>query len=80
MLHAYAQVSLRAADRGLILNKTNALSLVDITGSDDSDEWVGQRVEIYATRVPFQGKMVNALRLRRPAKKGNAALDEDTPF
>lgn len=49
--------------KSLVLNKTNASVLVDAFGTDEMDDWRGQRLRLYATRVPYQGKMVPALRV-----------------
>jgi hypothetical protein len=48
---------------GLVLNKTNYLTLVDLTGSRDTDYWIGTRVKLIATRVDFQGRRVAAIRV-----------------
>lgn len=50
-------------DRGLALNKTNALRLVEATGSDDSDDWAGWSVVLYPTKVDYQGQRVDAIRI-----------------
>ena len=50
-------------DRGLVLNVTNARSLEEFSGSDDSDDWVGLRVTLFATRVDFGGKRVSGIRI-----------------
>lgn len=54
------------AGKGLLLNRTNALVLVEAFG-DETDAWRGRVVEIYPTKVPFRGKLVDAVRLRIPA-------------
>jgi len=53
-------------DRGLILNKTNWATLEVLTGQDDSDLWTGHQVQLYVTPVPFQGKVVPAIRIAAP--------------
>jgi hypothetical protein len=54
------------AQKGLLLNKTNAGVLVAALG-EETDLWRGHLVELYPTRVPFGGRMVDAVRLRIPA-------------
>lgn len=54
------------AGKGLLLNRTNALVLVEAFG-DETDAWRGRVVELYPTKVPFRGKLVDAVRLRIPA-------------
>ncbi|MEA1048581.1 hypothetical protein U5801_01920 [Lamprobacter modestohalophilus] len=53
-------------DRGLVLNKTNAGVLVDAYG-DETSQWNGRPLELFAARVSFQGRMVDGLRVRVPA-------------
>ena len=53
------------AKKGLVLNKTNALSISEVIGPE-TDNWVGVKVQLFATRVPFQGRMVDAIRLSVP--------------
>jgi hypothetical protein len=52
----------RGAWKPLGLNKTNAQAIADVFGSD-TDDWIGQEVVIFPTRVDFQGKMVDAIRV-----------------
>ena len=44
------------------LNKTNAQAIGDIFGSD-TDDWIEQEIVLFPTRVDFQGKMVDAVRV-----------------
>jgi hypothetical protein len=50
-------------DRGLVLNVTNARTLEEFSGSDDSDDWIGLRVTLFTTRVDFAGKRVSGIRI-----------------
>lgn len=47
----------------LVLNKTNLLTISKLHG-DDSDDWEGQKIALYATEVQFQSDMVAAIRVR----------------
>jgi hypothetical protein len=60
----------------LPLNKTNALSLADSLG-DDTDDWVGKKIEVYRDKVMFQGKRTNAVRVRIP--KNSKAKPQSQP-
>lgn len=51
--------------RGLVLNKTNANIIASVHG-EETDSWAGKRIELYPTQVEFQGKMVEAIRVRHP--------------
>jgi hypothetical protein len=53
--------------RGLILKPCHTLSMKEITGSTDSDDWVGVEVEAFETETTYGGRPTKALRLRRPA-------------
>ena len=79
-------------DKGMVLNKTNAGRLTDLTGSDDTNDWRGWAVQLEAVKVDFQGKRVNAIRInddpgsaKRPATPAPPpppvdVTDEDIPF
>lgn len=53
----------KGKEKGLVLNKTNASILEEVLGSDDTDDWVGKRITLYSTKVEFQGKRVDAIRV-----------------
>lgn len=60
--------------KGLALNKTNANNIAHAYG-DEMDEWRGAEVELFTALVDYQGKTVEAVRVRVPPRKagGNAA-------
>ena len=52
-------------DKGLALNATNGKTLCKILGSDDMDDWTGQKILLYVKDdVEFGGEMVSAIRVR----------------
>lgn len=55
-------------DKGLVLNKTNANNITHAYG-DDTDGWAGKEIILYPTMVDFQGKSVEAIRVRSPQPK-----------
>ena len=55
-------------EKGLVLNKTNANVIALIYG-DDTDNWSGGDIEIYPTETDFQGKRVDAIRVRLPSRQ-----------
>lgn len=60
----------KGKEKGLVLNKTNAGVIADMYG-DDSDGWQGKGISLRPTRVDFQGKRVDAIRvefIQPPAK------------
>lgn len=56
-------------DKGLVLNKTNASMIVEITGAEETDQWSGTAIVLYPTKTDFQGKRVDAIRIDYPQKK-----------
>lgn len=55
-------------EKGLVLNKTNALTIADAYGPD-YEQWGGAIIELFAMKVEFQGRMVDGLRIRVPKQK-----------
>lgn len=53
-------------DKGLVLNKTNANAITEITGTDETDGWRGKTIVLYVAKVDFQGKRVDAIRVDYP--------------
>jgi len=59
--------------KGLVCNKTNARVIARGFGSEEFDDWIGQRILLYRAEVEFQGELVEAIRVKVkesvPAKK-----------
>ncbi len=61
-------VYFKGVPKPLALNATNAKAIVAITGSPDTDKWIGQWVTIYPTTcADAEGQMVECLRIRPKA-------------
>lgn len=60
----------RGKDKGLVLNKTNANSIASAYG-DDMDDWSGKELILFPTMTDYQGKQVEAVRVRAPMPKDN---------
>ena len=54
------------ATKGLVLNVTNANMIKEITGSNDTDAWRGRSIVLFVTKVDFQGKRTDAIRVDYP--------------
>jgi hypothetical protein len=58
-------------EKPMVLNRTNFETLADAFG--DSDEWVGRKIRVYATRTQYAGKAMDGLRVEpivpKPALK-----------
>lgn len=53
----------RNADKGLVLNKTNAETLTEIIGDDDTDNWAGHTVYLKPDKTMYAGKRVDCIRI-----------------
>lgn len=59
-----AVVYFKGKEKGLVLNKTNAMKIVQLSGSGDTDDWGGFKVKLYGTETQFQGEMVDCIRIK----------------
>ena len=59
-------VFFQGSAKAMIFNKTNATTVADITGQDNTDHWGGARICLYPTMVQFGSKMTEAIRVKRP--------------
>lgn len=58
----------------MILNKTNCKQIAKLAGSQFIEDWVGQKIQIYAAMVKAWGEETEALRIRTFAPKDNSEL------
>lgn len=66
-------ISFEEADKPMVLNSTNGQLIAQITKSDDTDNWAGQKIVLYDDpSVSFGGKLVGGIRVRAP--RGQAAM------
>jgi hypothetical protein len=70
--------------QGLVLAPTKWDAMEAATGKDDTDEWKGERVELFPDTTTFQGKRVPTIGIRKPTpkpKKAKATPDfnDDVP-
>lgn len=61
-------VHFKGTDKILILNRTNWNTIAEVTGQDDDENWTGHQVVLYATKVDFQGKRTDAIRVEAPPR------------
>ncbi len=59
-------------DKGLVLNVTNCRTIEDAYGAE-TDDWPGKSLELFSTKVPFKGDLVDGVRVRVPKE---ASADE----
>ncbi len=62
--------------KGLVLNKTNANTIVDLLGSTDTDQWTGKKIMLITAKVEFQGKRVPAIRIEEAPKPKTGRASE----
>jgi hypothetical protein len=66
----------RELEKGLVLNWTNSQSVAIAVGSEDTDDWSGERIVLYFDpTVAYKGKVTGGIRVR-PAEKKAAAVEE----
>lgn len=71
-------------DKGLVLNKTNANTIMGLYGKD-TDTWEGKPIGLFTTEVEYQGKQTLGIRIRAKAPKVArapmpAVSEEEIPF
>jgi hypothetical protein len=54
----------------LVINRTNFDVLAEALG-DDTDDWLGETVQLYAEKTRFGAKVVPCVRVRIPIKVSN---------
>ena len=67
------------AQKTLPLNATNFDAVCDATGFPDTEDWPGQRIELYPTRTTMGGKAVDCIRIRRPSASRPAVAAPPPP-
>ena len=65
-------------EKGVVLNKTNGSMIASLYG-DDTDMWAGKEIEVFPDKTPFQGQIVDCLRVRGIAPVADE-LDDSIPF
>lgn len=60
-------LSFDEAEKPMVLNSTNGQIIAGITKSDETDNWLGQKIVLYDDpNVSFGGKLVGGIRVRAP--------------
>ena len=65
--------------KSLPLNATNFDAVCDATGIPDTEDWPGQRIELYPTKTTMGGKAVDCIRIRRPSASRPAVAAPSPP-
>ena len=76
-------MSFNEVEKPMVLNSTNGQAVAAITGSEETDDWIGRKVVLYDDpNVSFGGKLVGGIRIRAPrgqAAKAIAAAPKPAP-
>jgi hypothetical protein len=67
------------AEKSLPLNVTNFDAVCDVIGYFDTEDWPGQRIELYPTKTTMGGKATDCIRIRRPSASRPAAAAPPPP-
>lgn len=51
-------------EKGIVLNKTNANKITQLTESPVTEEWKGHAILLYPSETSFQGEMVDCIRVK----------------
>jgi hypothetical protein len=82
-------LAFKELEKGLVCNKTNCATIHKLTGSDNTDDWVGHKIRLITLEVDFQGNLVNSIRVsskpvkatvKKPAAPVEEAAEDDVPF
>lgn len=63
-----AVVYFQGKQKGVVLNKTNAKKIIEISGSALTEEWPGTPIKIYPTETEFGGETVDCIRIKSAGK------------
>lgn len=72
-------LSFHGTEKKLPLNMVNFDSVAAIVGNDESDTWVGHRIELYPTQTTMAGKLTDCIRIRKPAPKPKTVANPHPP-
>jgi hypothetical protein len=56
-------------EKGLVLNKTNSVMITAIAGTSDTERWSKLEVTLYPTKVSFEGRIVDSIRIEAKLPK-----------
>lgn len=62
-------------EKPLVLNSTNGQIIAGVCGSENTEDWAGHKVVLFADpTISFQGKLVGGIRARAPKVKAAAPI------
>ena len=61
-------VFFKELDQGVVLSKASLKQIIDITGSDETDDWIGKKIVLFNDEtVQYMGKRIGGLRFKAVA-------------
>ena len=72
------KIYFRDRERTLVSNKVNAETIADKYGPD-TDNWIGKRIILFPAKASFDGRTVDAIRVRH-IQEQKKLEDDDLPF
>jgi hypothetical protein len=67
-------VTFHEIDKPMVCNSTNAQIIAQVTGSPETDNWIGHKIVLYTDpNIQFQGKLVGGIRCRAPRNQPKLA-------
>ena len=64
-------------EKGFVINKTNAATITEILGTDRPAEWIGKKITLFKTTVPFGNEMKPAIRVKALGESPNVHSSSD---
>jgi hypothetical protein len=56
-------IHFQGAEKGLMLNKTNAFEIASAYG-EETDAWMGRQIEVFPSTTQYQGRVTPCIRVR----------------
>lgn len=69
----------KEAVKPLVLNMTNARMIAVVTGSEETNDWIGKKITLFNDpSVSFAGKLTGGIRVQMMAPQAASAAAEDS--
>jgi hypothetical protein len=66
-------------EKGIVLNKTNANKIIEISGSGMTEEWPGTAVKLYTAEADYGGESYDVVRIKSPNGKSRIHMTPAAP-
>lgn len=67
-------------EKDFVCNVVNSKAIAKVLGTDETDDWVGKSVTLYATEVQFGAETMLGLRVRLKAPLKRPQKKDDVPI